>query len=384
MLFKKKISIRSVMIGVVVLGSSITNAEVIFEENFNHQPDWTSTMNTTSQSQKVSTGDVLPVGWDAIYQGTKWSPELGFPGKHASLEILEKNSNKARDGGQGEPKKSAVFWRESYSRGWKSWASDAQLIKLLDHDFKQLYVEFWIRFDNDWYGRKQGQEGPWTSKLFRIGSWSGEGDIFNGAPAGQGDIGPVVFWDYKRDAYGIRDLIAFRGGPHGENYRDGFDWKESESRGFGFSTLHQEVGGADPKLHDQVNGGYLKDVPRYTTIYHDQVFGEGGHWTKMAFFVKMNSAVGVKDGQFSQYINGQRVVHYDNIPWVSDNTENKMVGWNYIAIGGNDYFQAYPNDQRYEDWYSIDDLIIRDDLPSDLDWGGKVSAPNPPPSVNVE
>src|SRR5690554_3364340 len=229
------------------------------------------------------------------------------------------------------------------------------------------------------------QENRWLiSKLFRIGSWSGSGDFFNGAPAGKGDLGPTVIWDYKRDSYGVRNILSYRGGPHGENYRSGFDFKEDESRDFSVQTLGHEVGGADPLLPDQVNGGYLKDIPRYTFVDHDQVFGKGGHWTKMAFYVKMNSAVGAKDGQFSQYVNGHRILHYNNIPWISANSENKMVGWNYIAIGGNDYFQEYPNDQRREEWYSIDDIVVRDNLPPDLGMTDGVSPPNPPPSVIVK
>jgi hypothetical protein len=43
-----------------------------------------------------------------------------------------------------------------------------------------------------------------------------------------------------------------------------------------------------------------------------------------------------------------------------------MVGWNFFAIGGNDYFQPYPNADRHEDWYAIDDIVVRDSLPERL------------------
>lgn len=378
MLLLKKHFVPGLLALGVLLASPVLHSEVIFEENFDDQPDWTSTMYTTNASQVAANGEKLPHNWDAIYQGTMWSPETGFPNNHASLEILTANSDKAR-GGIG---KSAIFWRESYSRGWQNWASDAQFIKLLGGDHQQLYVEFWIRFDDDWYGRDAGQTQSWTSKLFRIGSWSGSGDMFNGAPAGKGDLGPIVFWDYKRDKYGVRNVLAYRGGPHGENYRSGFDFKEDESRNFNTNIKGMEVGGADPLLVDQIGGGLLKNVSG--VVDHEQVFGAGGHWTKMAFFVKMNSSVGAADGVFRQWVNGARIVNYENIPWISKNSENKMVGWNYIALGGNDYFQEYPNDQRHEEWYSIDDLIIRDDIPSDLSISDQVSPPNPPPTVIIK
>jgi hypothetical protein len=124
--------------------------------------------------------------------------------------------------------------------------------------------------------------------------------------------------------------------------------------------------GGDPLVPDQVNGGFLKDIPRYTDVTHDQVFGVGGHWTKMPFYVKMNSSVGAKDGLFSQYVNGQRTLHYSTVPWISANIENKMAGWNYFALGGNDYFQAHANELQKEEWYAIDDVVVRDSLPTEL------------------
>ncbi len=355
----------------------LASAEVIFEENFNDQADFTSTMHATVASQKVSEGRVLPEGWDALYQGTQWSPETGYPNNHASLEILESNSDKAI-GGSG---KSAVNWRESYSRGWNNWASDSQLIKLLGREYSEIYVEFWVSFSENWYGRDH--ESSFTSKIFRVGSWSGDGDIFNGALDA---IGPVFFWDYKRDKYGMINIQAFRGGPWGENYM-----MDTNAAGlttvsnYGSSTIGMSSGGENPKVLDQINGGYLADIDRYDFITHDQLFGPAGHWTKVAFYVKLNSAPGVADGVMMQWINDQRIKVEDAVPWIGTNIDNKVVGWNYIAIGGNDYFQPYPNDKRFEDWYAIDDVVIRNDIPSHLkETASSSEAPNPPLSLTVE
>jgi hypothetical protein len=382
--------IELVLLTSVVLGAPVSGyGEVLFEENFNEQDDWTSTMHTTRQSQQVAEGAILPQSWDAIYQGTVWSPETGFPNNHASLEILASNASKART----KTGKSAVFWRESYSRGWNNWASDAQLVKVFDRNFDQLYVEFWIRFSDTWYGRQPGEEGPWTSKIFRIGSWDRQGDMFNGAA---GSLGPVFFWDWKRDAYGVRNLFTYRGGPHGENYKmlniNGERiYRSGESLNFAYQTAGMGEGGTDPKLPDRVkakdgvkdNGPYLIDVPG-GVLDHDQVFGQGAAWTKMAFFVKMNSAPGVHDGIVRQWINGVQVHNRVDVPWISKNKNNEMVGWNYIAIGGNDFFQAYANSKHYEDWYSIDDVIVRNDIPSDLGAGDIPVPPGPPMSVNIK
>lgn len=356
-----------------LLAVSATDADVLFEEDFDSQPDFTSTMHTTDKAQRAREGFTLPQNWDSLYQDTAWSPETGFPNNHASLEILSNNSDKAY-GGQG---KSAVMWRESYSLGWKNWASDSQLIKLFDTQHKQLYVEFYIRFSTNFYGRDHASN--FASKIFRLASWDGQGDEFSGF---QGALGPIYLWDYKRDDYGVRNYHSFRGGPWGENYNLNGAYPKERSLNYGSSTKGQAEGGGDPKLIDQVNGGYLVDES--SVIGHNQVFGPGPEWTKVAFFVRMNSAPGVADGILRQWVNDQRIVNSESIPWVQESASGKMVGWNLLAIGGNDYFQPFPNEDRFEDWYAIDNLVVRDVVPKTLS-GPSVTknAPNPPSNISI-
>jgi len=129
-------------------------------------------------------------------------------------------------------------------------------------------------------------------------------------------------------------------------------------------TVGQALGGTNPQVPDLVNGGFLVDFEGSTT--HDQVYGPTEVWTKMAFYVKMNSAPGVSDGIFRQWINDQRIYNEEDIPWVKETVENNMVGWNYFCIGGNDHFQPFPNEDRFEDWWALDDLVVRDSIPEEL------------------
>jgi hypothetical protein len=365
----RKLALLSTIILTFFL-SSIAYAEVIFLENFDEQPDWTSTMFSTGKMQKRSAGAVLPDGWDLIYQDTTWSPETGYNDSHASLEILKKNRDKAR-GGEG---KAAVMWRESYSMGWKNWASDSQLWKYLEGGHKELYVEFYIRFSSNWWQRELNNTGNWTSKLFRVGSWDGVGDEVNGAA---GALGPIALWDYKQDNYGARNVVAFRGGPWGENYKFNGEYRGGGSLNYTTDTIGQEEGGLNPAHTNILTGALLAKGP---TAWHEDVFGPTEHWTKMAFYVKMNSAPGITDGVYRQWIGGERIVNLENIPWVMENSENKMVKWNYFAIGGNDYFQPYPNEQQFEDWYAIDDLVVRSSMPGEAQASG---APNPPIDIQI-
>ena len=139
--------------------------------------------------------------------------------------------------------------------------------------------------------------------------------------------------------------------------------------------------GGFPKIRDKLNGGFISD-DLSQTVSIEQIFGTGSEWTKMAFFVKMNSAPGVNDGKIIQWLDGVQIYRNDAVSWVDPNTENKMVKWNSVAIGGNDFFQAYPNSERREEWYSIDDLYISTTIPDSVG-SGSYAAPNPPTDVGV-
>lgn len=366
------------LVGVGLLSCSLisTASAEILSETFDDLEDWTSTLHTTKQGQKATAGDILPGEWDGIYQGTQWSPEKGYPDHHASLEILAANRDKAR-GGEG---KSAVFWRESHSRGWKNWASDAQMVQFFPGEFDEVYAEFWIRFSDDWYGRKEGESAGWTSKIFRVGHWNGEGGYFNGA---QGNVGPLMIWDWKRDNYGVRNVLSFRGGPpQSENYHFRNTYAHDGSLNFKDHTSGMGLNGEDPLLPDRTGDGYVKDTEGM--VDHDQVFGPpGDEWTKVAFYVKINSAPDKRDGVFRQWFNDVQVRHLTDVPWIMESSDNRMVGWNYLAIGGNDYFQQFPNEDRYEDWYAIDDLRVMEAIPSHLTTGEAV-APMPPLNLDAK
>ena len=145
------------------------------------------------------------------------------------------------------------------------------------------------------------------------------------------------------------------------------------------------VNGEDPKLPDRVNGGYIPLDPS-VTISHDQIFGPGDSWTKMAFYVKMNSKPDATDGIFRQWINDEQIFNVTTIPWIrSSSSEDENAKWNLVAIGGNDFFQTYDNSERHEEWYSIDDVVIRNDIPESLKNGGvELAPPAPPAAVEVQ
>lgn len=350
--------------------SAITQAEVLFEDNFDAQPDWTSEMHSSATQQDVNAGDTMPVGWDSSYTGSAF----GRP----SVEILAEHSDKTRTG----TGKSFVSWKEHYKLFSRQFASNSTLTKRIPgpngDGVEQLYVEFWIRFSPDWTPEEN------LSKMFRVYSTDPNGNIQQFGSGG--DAGPVLFFDYQNSMnYGSFNNTAFRGGPWGENYQP--DWAPSVPHG------HRNfIGDTLQQIPDKQNGGLIPIGGINGIATHEMVWGPlgEGQWTKIAFFVKMNSAPGVADGVFEQWRDDLLILKSNEVQWVWPNIDNKMVKWNAIAIGGNDYIAGhgypstlYPNSAEHEEWYAIDDFVISTEIPSTLMNGG--AAPNPPaPPSSVE
>jgi hypothetical protein len=348
----------------------VNPAGVIFQENFEAQPEYTAVMYAPDERAQLAADYTMPDNWSAVYQGAIWHPASGYPNLKSSIEILAVN------GGRNGSTKCYLGCRESVDSTGGQWHSDGQLIKApIDPDntagTDEIYIEFWIRFSANWFqrGSADGVYPSFSSKIFRISSWTPGGNLFSGA---QSDMGPVMLWDYKSDNFGMRNKIGFRGGPPGNTTAGVNNYKVASVESFSNSSSNfnslslpgQEVGGTDPQLPDLVNGGLLVNTDQLVT--HEMLWGPTATWTKVAFHLKMNSAPGVQDGVLSQFVNGHRIKHYSNIPWVEVSAENLMVKWNHFSIGGNDQFLPFPSTDFFEDYYYIDDIVVRDSLPETL------------------
>lgn len=341
----------------VVLAAGLPLSAVaapLFDERFDDVDDWTSGQATP------------PDGWYHFRATPTWAPSTGHRDRHESIEIVGRNASMAR-GGSG---KSAVFWRESQSAASGEWSNDKILAYRLPTDLEELYVEFFIRFSPDW---RQSGIGSNTSKIFRMYAFdpaAPKHELFH--YFSDGHAGPIFLWRYEQTAqYGLRNFVALRGGPYGDNYYTptpkGFprDLRRGDaSLNFTLDTVGHAIGGGTPTLRDKVNGGSISDNLGQT-IRHAQIFGRADdeQWTKVGFYVRMNSSGDTADGVVAQWIDDERILYNDRVLWTGPTGYSGSVNWNVIAIGGNDHFDVVDRDARYEEWYAIDDLRILDHLP---------------------
>jgi len=335
----------------------------LYENTFDSTSDWTSA------------DRVIPEGWYSYRADPTWAPSTGFPLNHEPIEILSSNADKAR-GGVG---KSAVFWRESNTGQYRN---DKILAHRIAGGADAVYVEFYLSFSPSW---TISGTGPDTSKLFRIYSWNENGTtpprLWYFGPGR--NAGPVYFWNYtQHEDYGQRNFMAFRGGPYGENYfmTRPEDFPRQVNNGdssLSFTTdlVTQGINGTSPRIPDRVNGGFLSDDMQQI-VRHEQVFGwpADRRWTKLAFYVRMNSAPGVPDGVLMQWIDDVQTFNQRKISWIGPTNNTKDIKWDVVAIGGNDYFGRHPASERYEEWYAIDDIVVLDTIPDHL---GGVGAGSP-------
>ncbi len=343
------------------------SADVIFEENFDGQPDWNSGLEVNDKNfdgkpdtiQDINGGHTLPGGWDSVRQDPTWAPSTGHSDRHENIEIVSRNEDKAR-GGSG---KSMVVWRDSATPDWK-WNSDGILSKKVD-GFESIYVSFWIKFSPDW--TPFGETG--MTKLFRVSSYDGFGPIYKAFE--DGNSSAIMVWDYRTDEYGARNKLAVRGDPQETNYfitsPEPINLpRQLNSGGLSLNFTQNVVdldgdGEKDQDITSLINLKTNQPIdPSDDVVTHDELWGD--QWHKVEFFLKMNSSPGAMDGVLDQWIDGQLVFSNKTFPWMGTDSPGGLK-WNVVHFGGNSHFHAFPDTERREEWYSIDDIVIRSDMP---------------------
>jgi hypothetical protein len=333
-------------------------AGVIFQDAFDDQPDWTprpAVGNDYTTFRWTGDESVLPASWDAV-----WNSEAD-----AAIHNLEITDSMFPGHGR------VLRCRRLNRSGGTGWNSNGVLGKLLSQLYQRIYLEFYISFQVDWTGDETG-----TSKVFRVFHSTGATDEFWSAFSG-GTQGPLFLWDWSSStSYGIRNRLSFRGGPPDTNYSMG----NTDLVGIGrdivggslgdvdmnFSDHIQGklTGGLSPQIPDKLNGGFL---PTSGVVRHQQLFGAAGTRTKMGFYLEMNSAPGVADGVFKQYIDDVLVVDSEAVRWV-DSASGPMPGWNAFALGGNDNWAggSWTDEDNREEFYELSMPTVSDSLPDGL------------------
>lgn len=326
MLKKKYLTIFSHLLTAVLFTMLSVNCygEVLFEDNFNSHQDWSPTQpiypdSIVCKPDGSGACNDMPTGWNAYrIQGSPYTT--------AGNNTLVLDSTNAR-GGSG---KGMTYWCES--GGTSTWWSDGMLTKTFTPE-NEVYVAFWVKF-------KDGYQFPapgdlFQQKIFRIGHLSPDDYtyyptqqpynepqvIFDLVKAGQtpvlGDLGvlaavrnhPDYYFDYSPYNVGVRQLVW-----GGSSY-------SPTGTGFSRSGL------------------------------------EDGEWHYFQFYVKLNSSAGSQDGVFKFWQNDTLLLSYDAVAWIETGGDMNRK-WNFFSIGGNVFNHYSDSENKDEQWYAYDDVVL--------------------------
>jgi hypothetical protein len=370
------------MFSIIILFSSLSQADFLFSEDFDDQDDWdVKTTDVTSETPAD-----LPDNWDFVRSNEFWHPDQGEPNSNPSILISGENSDQVF-GGTG---KAFVSYSESsLVPEDNNFASDGFITKDLTPT-NTLYVEFNIKFQNNFANEYPARFDDYDAlgirnklilaKIFRVLHFDGGSIADRSAFFTSGKNAPIYLYDYGYTEYGLRHVHAFRCDPQASNYNCstpsiGNDYPRPVVNGDMSVNYTSNLFDFDSslKIPDLKNGGFL---PTSGLVDHDQVWGST--WHKLAFYFQLNSSPGAQDGIFQHWLDDQLIVEMKQIPWISSGN-NMDAKWNGVAFGGNDHFHfnidedASKSDR--ERWYSIDNIKIFDKIPT---------VPNPPKSLLIE
>ena len=310
---------------------SQVEAEILFRENFDNQPDWHN--NCERSSGNSICGCVvdncidreLP-GWDFWNVDEMWNPDVDGDNSRPQISIGSEN---ARSG------KCIIFSPESHrGRSGDGWGSDG-ILQTHFEATKELWIEFWMKRQLNFQWHDNNEDGSGI-KTLRIGSDNG--------------TRPFSF-------------------SFSENVLPAYIYKYGHKSAYFLTDTHDHSPRCSEIEHYYCNGDY-----------NSLAVGEGypidtgdGNYHKYTWHFIMNSGDGIADGVLEHYIDNQLVKSKYDIAWIRTSNNEKF--WNEFGIGGNIHngqFSSSPPDKlvdasgmETEGWYAIDDICVST-LKSDL------------------
>lgn len=302
-----KIIIPSV---VIIFFLFITNsfAAVLFEDNFDNQADWEPVSSSSCSSGDCSS--VVPSGWSYFTSmGEFNTPGVG---DHYTVNISNENY-------RGTSGKAYTIWTESGTAS--NWNTDSKLMKVLANTYTELYSRIYIKLQPGW---QWDSPSDGLQKIFEILWWDGTGSIYEFFPTG--NSAPIAQFQTRQSAtYGFNFDYNIRCADQVDNYYCGAG---------GLNESHTAMG----------------------TFAAVGNMGDG-EWHCLEMRVKLNTYTTQWniDGEWEVWWDGVSIANLNTIMWQSSGTAR---GWNTIGIGGNIYNHYSSVENRSEQWYVIDDVVV--------------------------
>ncbi|MBI5742121.1 MAG: cadherin-like domain-containing protein [Nitrospirae bacterium] len=289
-------------------------SEIIFEDNFDNDPDWfpqtevAACLNSACKNQ-------VPGLWDYYNSDELWHPHTDGLMFHPSMQISSDNF-------RGQHGKAFTMWNESNDgRSGDGWGAIGGFSKDLGRDYNEIYVRVYVKFQPgfQWF---YTQDNNAMIKMVHVRHWDRVGSPFTAFNTGYS--APLYVFDSVQNPYGFRHSHSHRCDPQENNYYCSINYDSS----FNYTGN-----------------------PTYTNSLGD------GMWHALEFHVKMNSAPGVADGVIEFWADDNLQYSRADIRWMGNDSPGGL-GWNVVGLGYNAYNSFAPASEKKEQWYAIDDVVI--------------------------
>ncbi len=324
---KQKSLIFFVISGYTLLAQS-SQGEIIFEENFDSQPDWqlTQPIGSNTAISSYNGENTIPTGFHSYrIQGSSYQNN-----QHNSIIIDNTNAR----GGLG---KGMTFWNESGDTNCDSgggWCSDNQIGIHLPNGHNELYVSYYIKFQSNW---KWSNEASIMEKIWRVSHYHGGSPYIFFSNGNQHPLATGLLTVWNQGNANTSHMLNYR---YEVTYYPDQANPEHDDRARVAYYPGGNYSGTGPEFSDT---GQLGD----------------GEWHLCQYHIKMNSSVGVTDGIIEYFFDGNLILRVDDLAWSdTGGQQSPRLNWNYITFGGNTYNHYAPISEFAEQWYAIDDIVI--------------------------
>lgn len=339
--------------------------DILFEENFDNQKDFSPEQRTGGTVYTVTQNDVeMPIGWDSLYMEGS-----AYINKGENTVNIDSRNYRGASG------KAYTMYTEM-DRNCGAWCSDGLMGFPLpggETGYDEIYIRYYVKFQPN-YRFRESYHGGVGLKMLHVAhhkdtdSYVAFHDPLENKPRnffkiyffynGSGNSGPMGNPTFSQYTGGTNPTYSgtmenphgyFPGGGYGSDGTTMYD-NVTQYR----SHLINEYG-SDVIITDNLEG-----ETQYTTNnFPHGMFGDG-EWHMWEWRLKMNSAEGVTDGICTFWQDGIQVYHAEDIAWCMDGGGDPAERrWNFVWIGGNNnnIYDENPANEE-EQWYAIDDIVV--------------------------
>ena len=346
------------LIALFLASPHFARAGVIFETNFDSDPNWNMDgskdniydgCSPVSISNSTNTcGTDYPTNWDGWRSVANNVTNAGTYNYSATMPILRIGALPSSQTDHTGGGKAMIVTNMSYNHppgltgpsdpGYGvPWPGDGLLIKKFTSTYPELYVQLWVRTQPGWHWNTNTSNSGGTSwgefKFFRTTYWNpaasgSQANIFIQSP----DQAPIMFTDMAHDSGSNQDGLA-------PAYRCSNTTTTNRTSDFYCGNI--------------ATGSNAYQANDYT--YSDSYTISDGGWHRMKYHMKLNTA-GSNNGVYEVWKDGHKIQDHQDVIWKE--TGSNIPGFNTVWFGGNSSNSWAPTGGSQ--WYAIDDIVVSD------------------------